>query len=249
MPRLTLKTTFVVAVTAVALFQLVAVTLAALPPNRYSEAAAPHSTYLSPMFTQNWRLFAPNPIAEDRSIHFQGSYIAADGSQKQTEWIDWTAVELDLVHHRLIGGRAGYISNKLFNPLTLRYSALRPEQRTAAEATDEMDPPSWAELSKLLLAAGPDKPVSTAIYLRYERATARLAADVLEGRWPHRTFTSVRYSMNRQRVTPFDARNGTDKEREAARPAENVRVGGWRVAEAGSAAERRIVADFDRRHR
>ncbi len=62
-PRLTLKMIFVAVATAVALFQLTAVTLAALPPNRYSDAAAPHTTYLNPMFTQNWRLFAPNPIA------------------------------------------------------------------------------------------------------------------------------------------------------------------------------------------
>lgn len=248
-PRLTLKTFFVSAVTAVALFQLVAVTLAALPPNRYSDAAAPHTTYLSPMFTQNWRLFAPNPIAEDRRILFQGSYAGPDGTVKQTEWVDWTDVELDLVHHRLIGGRAGYVTNKLFSPLGARYAALLPAQREAASSTAEKDPPSWAELSDLLLKAGPSRPVSTATFLRYERATIRLATEVLESRWPDRTFTAVRYSLNRQRVTPYDARNGSEKEREAARPAESVRLGGWRVPEVGDAAERAAVADFDRRHR
>ncbi len=248
-PRLTLKTTFVVAAALVALFQLAAVTLASLPPNRYSDAAAPHTTYLSPMFTQNWRLFAPNPIAEDRRILFQGSYRAADGTQKQTEWVDWTDVELDLIHHRLIGGRAGYVTNKLFSPLGARYGKLLDAQRHVAVTTEEKDPPSWSELSKSLLAAGPSRPDSTEVYLRYERATIRLATEVLQARWPERTFVAVRYSLNRQRVTPYDARHGSKEEREAARAREIQRLGGWRMPEVGSAAEERVIADFYRRHR
>jgi len=247
--RLTLKTIFVAVATTVALFQLVAVTLTALPPNRYSEAAAPHTTYLRPMFSQNWRLFAPNPIADDRTVLFQGSYRTADGTLKQTPWIDWTEVELDLIHHRLICGPAGYITNKLFNPLGARYAALDQAQRAIATSTDQENPSDWAELSRALLAAGPDKPVSVSFFLRYERATARLATEVLEARWPARTFTAVRYSMRRHGVVPYAARNGTERERESARPAVTERVGGWRTPEVGSAAERRTIADFDRRHR
>ncbi len=249
MPRLTLKTTFVALVSAIALLQLVAVTLAALPPNRYSDATTSQTSYLRPMFTQNWRLFAPNPVSDDRMIRFQGSYVTADGAQEQTEWLDWTEVELDLVRHKLVGGRAGYVTNKLFGPLGARYGGLLPEQENVAAATTEKDPPSWAELSKQLVAAGPSKPVSVSLYLRYDRAATRLGTEVLKARWPDRTFTAVRYSLVRHRVTPYEARHGTDKEREAARGGEEVRVGGWRVPEVGSAAEQRSVADFYRRHR
>ena len=45
-PKVSLRLLFVGAVALVALIQLTAVTLAALPPNRYSEAAAPHTGYL-----------------------------------------------------------------------------------------------------------------------------------------------------------------------------------------------------------
>lgn len=248
-PRLTFKTAFVAVAATVALFQLVSVTLAALPPNRYSDLAAPHTTYLRPMFSQNWRLFAPNPVAEDRTVLFQGSYRAADGTLKQTPWIDWTEIELDLIHHRLVGGRAGYITNKLFSPLGARYAALLPAQRTVATNTSEANPPDWAELSKALLVAGPDKPVSVSTFLRYERATVRLDTEVLEALFPERTFTAVRYALGRQGVVPFAKRNGTEKEREAARPAVGERVSGWRTPEVGNAAERRTIADFDRRHR
>lgn len=240
---------FVSLLVAVAFLQLTAVTLAALPPNRYSDAARPQTTYLNPYFTQNWRLFAPNPVAEDRNVLFQGSYLAQDGTVKRSPWVDWTDVELDLIHHRLVGGRAGYITNKMFSPLGARYSALLPAQRTVATNTDEGNPPGWAELSKALIAAGPNKPVSVSAFLRYERATARLATEVLEARWPTRTFIAVRYSLKRRGVAPYASRNGTVQEREAARPSAVERVSGWRAPEVGPAGERRAIADFDRRHR
>ena len=248
-PRPTLKTVFVAAATLVAMTQLVAVTFTALPPNRYSDAVTPHTGYLNPMFTQNWRLFAPNPVSDDRNLRFQGAYRAADGTIQETAWVDWTEVELDLVHHRLIGGRAGYITNKLFSPLGGGYRSLLPVQREVADRQDEANPPSWAKLGDVLLAAGPDKPLSVAQFIRYEQATARLATEVLMARWPDRTFTAVRYSLTRQGVVPFSARNLDEKQREAARPLESVTTGGWRVPTVGSAAERHSIADFDRRHR
>ena len=247
-PRVSLRLLFVGVATLVALVQLGAVTLAAIPPNRYSDAVAPHTTYLNPFFAQNWRLFAPNPVAEDRSVLFQGSYVAADGTTKQTAWVDWTAVELDLIHHRLIGGRAGYVTNKLYSPLGVRLGSLSQEQRKVSLATDDTKPPSWLELQRLLVQAS-DKPETVAIYLRYERATARLATDVLEARWPGRHFTAVRYSLHRQGVVPYAARHESAKERAASRPPLVELDSGWRIPTPGGADERHAIADFYRRHR
>lgn len=247
-PKVSLRLLFVGVATLVALVQLGAVTLAAIPPNRYSNAVAPHTGYLNPFFTQNWRLFAPNPVAEDREILFQGAYVATDGTTKQTAWIDWTAVELDLIHHRLIGGRAGYVTNKLFSPLGIRFGALSDQQRKAALATNDKLPPSWLQLQKQLVAAS-DTPFAVTLYLRYERATARLATDVLEARWPNRQFTAVRYELRRQGVVPYASRHGSAKERAASRPAPVNQVSGWRTPTPGERGERQAVADFYRRHR
>ncbi len=247
-PKVSLRLLFVGIATLVALLQLGAVTLAAIPPNRYSDAVAPHTTYLSPFFTQDWRLFAPNPIAEDRSVLFQGAYVSAAGTTKSTAWLDWTAVELDLIHHRLIGGRAGYVTNKLSSPLGVRFGALSPEQRAASLTTDPTKPPSWLQLSMLLRKAG-DRPISVGIYLRYERATARLATDALEARWPDRHFTAVRYALRSEEVVPYASRHGSAKERAAARPAPIQRLSGWRIPTPGGADERSAIADFYRRHR
>ena len=68
MPRPSLRSTFIAVAVALVGLHLVSVTLEALPPNRYSEAVQDRTAYVDPYFTQNWRLFAPNPISEDRSL-------------------------------------------------------------------------------------------------------------------------------------------------------------------------------------
>ena len=145
MPRPTLRSCFIAVAVAIVGLHLAAVTLAALPPNRYSDAARGQTAYLDPYFTQNWRLFAPTPISEDRSLRFQGAYVDADGRQARTPWVDWTAVELDLVRHRLVGGRAGYVSNKLVPSLRAGTPAaslrgfLRYERAAAQLGTDVLE--------------------------------------------------------------------------------------------------------------
>lgn len=248
MPRLTLRVAFIAIAAVLALGHLVAVTFTALPPNRYSDAVTPHTGYLQPYFAQNWRLFAPSPVSQDREVLVQGSYVAADGTTQQTPWINWTQVELDLIHHRLVGGRAGYVSNKLFTPLTQRYRGLGTEQKSIADATQEADPLDWATLHSQLIAGGAN-PTRIANFLSYERATSRLATDIVMGRWPDRTFTAVRYKLYSRGVVPYEQRQGSASEREAARPTAIERISGWRVPTPGSAEERRSVAAFDRRHR
>lgn len=239
---------FIAGACLVALFQLSAVTLAALPPNRYSDAARPQVKYLDPYFTQNWRLFAPNPVSQDRNVLFQGVYRDADGRVTLTPWLDWTAVELDLVHHRLVGGRAGYITNKLFSPIGVRSGRLSDEQTSVSLRTSREGPPSWAELRDQLLAVD-DTPVTVNGYLRYERAIAQLATDALMAKWPKQDFVAVRYALERQDVVPYDARNLPEREREAAKPSASRKLSGWRAPTPGGTAERRAIDDFYRRHR
>lgn len=247
-PRVTLRSLFVaVAVTVVGL-HLVAVTFAALPPNRYSDALAPRTSYLAPYFAQNWRLFAPSPVADDREVLFQGAYAGEDGTVKRTAWVSWTDVELDLVRHRVVGGRAGYVTNKLYGPLGQRYRALGTAQRTIADSTGPQDPPSWRRLRSHLLEGGASAD-RVGSFLLYEQATARLATDVVQSRWPDRTFTAVRYRVQSKPVVPYAVRKGDAAQRAAARPAATRRDSGWRRPIVATASERGAVASFDRRHR
>lgn len=227
---------------------LVAVTLASLPPNRYSDAARGQTAYLDPYFTQNWRLFAPSPISEDRSLLFQGAYLDEDGRPARTPWVDWTAVELDLVRHRVVGGRAGYVTNKLVSPLRSRTSAMDAGQRLVVTGAPQADPPTWEQLTRALEDAGTPQ-ASLQGFLRYERVATQLGTDVLQSRFPGLRLTAVRYSVRRQGVVPYAARGGSQAQRDAARPTVTDDTGGWRRPTPGSSAERAAVRAFDRRHR
>lgn len=246
--RISLREVVVTVVVLVAGFHLVAVSAAALPPNRYSDAVRPVLGYLSPYFAQNWRLFAPNPVSSDRSIRFQAAIRDGDGVVT-TDWVDWSEVELDLVHHRLIGNRAGYVTNKAYSTLSGRYGALASVQRDVADVSDPDEVPTWRDLAADLTQGNGVAVRVAQKYLVYDRAATRLATDVMMGRHPGAEIVSVRYALRSQKVTPYAARGGTDAEREAARPIAEQRVNGWRVPVPGGAAERKAVAEFDRRHR
>jgi hypothetical protein len=245
--RPSVRSCFIAVAVAIVGIHLISVTLAALPPNRYSDAARDQTAYLDPYFTQNWRLFAPNPIAEDRNLLFQGAYVRADGTPATTEWIDWTEVELDLIRHRLIGGRAGYVTSKLVTPLQARSAALNSAQRLVATGTQHHAPATFKVLAAELEAAS-TSPTVAAGFLRYERAATRLATAALEARWPDLDLTAVRYSIRVQAVVPYAVRAGSTAEREAARPPATEQIGGWRVPTRGGAAERSAIGDFEEKH-
>lgn len=247
-PRSRWRVAGVLVVVVIALVHIAAVTLAALPPNRYSAHATGLTSYLRPYFAQNWRLFAPNPVAEDRFVRFQGAYTVADGSVQTTPWVDWSDVELDVIRHQLIGGRAGYVTSKLSSPLSVRYRALGRDGRTLVSGDDPSGVETWTELRSSLLDAG-NTSRAVGLYLLYDKAATRLATDVLHARWPDRHWVAVRYAQRSHGVTPFDDRHGSEAEREQARPDVVDRVNGWREPIRGTSAERRSVAQFDRRHR
>ena len=237
-----------VAATLVGLHML-AVTLAAVPTNPASDAFDSQLNYLRPFFGQSWRLFAPNPVDEDKVFLVQGSYVDRDDNLRATPWVNWTEVEQDVIEHRPIGGRAGYITTKFHGALDEEFQELEsPEQKALSARTSPLGPPSWAVLEDYLARIGPDDD-DLADYLRYDRAATRLATHVIAARFPTRDITAVRYALREQGVVPYEARHGTKAERQAARPAPTVRVGGWRSPTYGPKAEGRGVADFDRRHR
>ncbi len=246
------RVAFLTVLSGLVAVHLIAVTFAAVPPNRYSTAVAPSTGYLGAYFAQNWRLFAPNPVAQDRVVKFQASYRDDAGALTETDWIDWTDVELDLVRHRIVGGRAGYTTNKMTSSLGSRYRTLTDAQQRVADEAPEDPPPGWDDLTDRLVESGSDperESAALSAFLRYERAVVRLGSDVAAARLPDREIVAIRYAVETQAVTPYDQRRGTKDEREAARPSPTQRASGWRAPLMGSAAERAAVADFDSRHR
>lgn len=246
-----IRAVFIIVVCAAALGHMLAVTLAAVPPNRYSQAAQPLTSYLSPYFTQNWRLFAPHPIATDRTVWFQGAWLDVNGDLQRTAWVNWSDVELNTIRRHLVGRRGGYVTNKLYGPLSQNRADLLSTQREIADEADPAEPPSWQQVRQRLIEDGNTEANTSAVfnYLRYDRAATRLASDVLASRWPDRNFTAVRYRLRSHDVVPYDSRGLSDDPRAAARPEPILTTGGWRTPAQGHDATRRAVADYDSRHR
>ena len=85
------------------------------------------------------------------AVRFQAAYRDEAGDVQQTAWVNWTDVELDLVRHRVVGGRAGYVTNKLVESLSRSYRPMTDEQRTVLNVTrDDVAPLSWDDLADQL---------------------------------------------------------------------------------------------------
>lgn len=243
-----LRVLVVTIVATLAATHMVAVTVAALPPNEATQPLRSSTGYLNPFFTQNWRLFAPYPVSEDRSIHFQAAWRDDAGRIVESEWVDWTDVELDLVRRKIVGGRAGYITNKLFGPLNQRWGALNAEQKDAVSQGSGPEPVGWQELGADALAVD-GLPARVDRFLDYERDVVDLGTAVMASRLGDVEIVAVRYRLRRHPVAHWDARNWPDEIKGDNRPAFSDREGTWRPAGDVTDALREAVASFDRRHR
>jgi len=45
-------------------------------------------SYMTPLFVQNWKLFAPNPISSNTNLLVKGLYTEGDGEEKETKWLN-----------------------------------------------------------------------------------------------------------------------------------------------------------------
>lgn len=229
------------AIVGVVALHLIAVTIAALPTNAFSAAARPVTSYLSPYFTQNWRLFAPNPISADRTFWVRGAYENANGQTETTEWVNWSDVELDVITHHLVGGRAGYITKKMIGPLSDRYRALNQQQRQlVAQSAEALSLDALAEA----LSSRGDNPSAIDGFISYEKAATRLATAIMNAVHPDIEFTGVQYRIGRHPVTPYESRK-----REETRPARTYRVGGWREPLPADETEQAVFDRFWSQHR
>lgn len=200
MPRESSKTKFaVLAILLVAAMHMVAITIAGIPTNAFSTAARPVTSYLSPYFTQNWRLFAPNPISSDRTFWVRGEYVDSEGETRQTDWFDWSNVELGLIRHHLVGGRGGYITNKLIGPRGTNFSGLTDEQRRIAAHDRDEAMSSYPDFRMTLIDAG-DNAGRVGQFLRYEYSAVRLTTAVLQALYRDVEFTAVRYRIGQQPI-------------------------------------------------
>lgn len=85
---------------AVTVAHVILVFLYVAPPNSISKAYKQQvNAWVRPVFSQNWRLFAPNPQSVNRQISARVRQTAPDGTTQVSGWIDLSTIDDAAVKH------------------------------------------------------------------------------------------------------------------------------------------------------
>ncbi|WP_129787745.1 DUF5819 family protein [Promicromonospora panici] len=175
--------------------------------------------YMTPVFAQNWSLFAPSPLHVDYALRVRGVYAdGPDGDLAPGPWIDTTAVEVGALTGHLLPAATERPSRRLAADVRTAYLAL-PEgardvvlQSPASTRGTIPAPVPWPGLRTALLDAGA-APGVVDDYLAEDRALAAYATQVLRasasgteaGRASVRHPVYVQANVVRSAVTPYGA--------------------------------------------
>jgi len=85
---------------AVTLVHVVLVFLYVAPSNAISQAYNQQiNAWVRPLFSQNWRLFAPDPQSVNRQISARVAHTAPNGTTQVSDWIDVSSMDDSAVEH------------------------------------------------------------------------------------------------------------------------------------------------------
>jgi hypothetical protein len=143
------------------------------------------SAYMTPVFAQNWSVFAPSPLRVEYALRVRGVYPRDDGGLTPGPWIDATAVELRALTGRPFPGAGERPARRLASDTRAAYLALPEEARVVvlrsppdAPAPEHAPHGPWPALRASLLDAGA-APGVVDDYLAQDRTLAAYATQVL----------------------------------------------------------------------
>lgn len=155
------------------------------------------TSYVSPLFTQVWTLFAPNPV--DSNDVIQIKLFSEDN--KKSDWIDATTPLIEKMHRNYISpyNRMGRISQSLKAQL-LTEDTFTYDLRKSVEDTEEGE-----KLIEKLDKEQLKKIKENEVYLlRYGAAYAQTI-------YPNEKFTHIKIRILNQPSIPFSKRNSKEK--------------------------------------
>lgn len=188
--------------------------------------------YMSPLFSQAWSVFAPEPINADYYLDVRAQ-IETDGEITTTEWVRPTDVEASLVRHNLAPSRAGVLATDITNEL---YS----EFRDLEDDVEEVVGWNWHEEDwSSRLAARLDDEGAVVSYIRAERFVNAYATQVAYAVWGDDVIR-IQYKVSRHPVIPFAERDNP----EAERPEPITQFYGWRGVSENEGQSREQFRDY-----
>ncbi|PGT73591.1 hypothetical protein COD86_09790 [Bacillus cereus] len=88
--------------------------------NKYNDSI---QHYMSPLFKQNWKLFAPDPVSTNNILYIRGEYKDKNEEFKKTEWIDASTPFNTIIHNnrltplRLVNSTKSSIIAEILNKI------------------------------------------------------------------------------------------------------------------------------------
>lgn len=194
-------------VSLVVAVHLVATALWVGPSNAIKDSvAAPLTSYMTPMFEQNWSLFAPVPIGIEYSLEVR----AFDAELEPTDWTDVTALEVSNLLHTPLPSRATRMTRTLASTVRGQHRRLTEEERTVLAGSYHQD--AWARLQAAFDQLDDDSGTARQRYvLRLDRAMTAYATEFTRAVWADHEPRFVQTRIVELSAPPPDA--GDDHER------------------------------------
>jgi len=175
-------------------------------------------SYLEPFFQQNYRIFAPNPISEDRSLRVRAWVETASGSRRTTEWVDVTAAEISSFHRRLLRKQLTIVGVERLVPA---FRALTEEQQDIAD--ENWHESGFPGLREALLEAAPGTERAVDQFIRASEYVTAYGTQAAYALWGP-DVVAVQVQAVYDPVIRWEDRNDPD----ARRPTATIVNPGWR---------------------
>ncbi|PSL06108.1 hypothetical protein CLV30_103263 [Haloactinopolyspora alba] len=161
------------------------------------------TSYMYPMFQQDWNLFAPTPISVEYDLLVRGWY----DDERSTDWVSATETEVDgNVLHSLAPSRAGIVTRRLAGHMREQYREVTPAERSVLSGDYHTD--AWDRMEARMVALDEHSSDERISYvLRLDRAMAAYATQFVWARWGRdQDFAYVEFKIRVTRAPRFDDR-------------------------------------------
>lgn len=177
--------------------------------------------YMQPFFTQDYKIFAPNPVSGDHQLWVRALVEAEDGTRTETEWTNATAIELGNDARRLLRKHLSVVTSER---LLAAYRNLNAAQQKIVQAN--LHASRVDEYREELRAAATGGVATSAnTFLRYARAADAYSTQVARALWSEDgRIVAVQTRPTFDRLVRWDDRFDPEQPRPAAR----IATIGWR---------------------
>jgi hypothetical protein len=197
------------------------------------------NAYMTPMFTQGWAVFAPNPGSTNVSLEVRAMLPATTGaSPEATPWFSITGSDTaQFVRYHPAPSRM-YLNNYILGD-RFHGAFLAMNERTREIVGNDYFGANWLSRLKADLTS-PSNPAA-GTYIEYEQTVTGLATAIARQRWGN-TITAVEVRTVSAPAVPFDQRF------ENVKPVPSYFVEGWRQPLDVPGLDTAIIRDFYATH-